>query len=74
MLLVLGAVLLALGRVRAGIACGYFGLLLSLTILKLLVFYFDQFDAVGGVLLDFAVLLGLVRYRRRYNMAGDLAG
>jgi hypothetical protein len=74
MLLVLGAVLLALGRVRAGIACGYFGLLLSLTILKLLVFYFDQFGAVGGVLLDFAALLGLVRYRRRYGMAGDLEG
>jgi hypothetical protein len=70
MLLVLGAALLALRRVHAGIACGYFGLLLSLTTLKLLVFYFDQFDAAGGVALDFAVLLGLVRYRRRYNLAG----
>jgi hypothetical protein len=74
MLLVLGAVLLALHRVRAGIACGYFGLLLSLTTVKLLVFYFDQFDAVGGVVLDFAVLLGLVRYRRRYAMAGAPVG
>jgi hypothetical protein len=71
MLLLLGAVLLALGRVRAGIGCGYFGLLLSLTILRLLVFYFDQFDAVGGAVLDFAVLLGLVRYRRRYALAGE---
>jgi hypothetical protein len=69
-LLVLGAALLALRHVRAGIACGYFGLLLSLTTLKLLVFYFDQFGAVGGVLLDFAVLLGLVRYRRRWGLAG----
>jgi hypothetical protein len=68
-LLVLGAALLALRHVRAGIACGYFGLLLSLTTLKLLVFYFDQFGAVGGVVLDFAVLLGLVRYRRRYDRA-----
>ena len=74
MLLVLGAVLLGLRRVRAGIACGYFGLLLSLTILKLLVFYFDQFDAVGGVVLDFAVLLGLVRYRRRVGLAGAPRG
>ena len=73
-LLVLGATLLALRHVRAGIACGYFGLLLSLATLKLLVFYFDQFDAVGGVLLDAAVLLGLVRYRRRYNLAGDPGG
>ncbi|MGH6919532.1 MAG: hypothetical protein ACREJ0_17715, partial [Geminicoccaceae bacterium] len=69
MLLVLGAALLALRRVRTGIGCGYFGLLLSLTTLKLLVFYFDQFGAVGGVVLDFAVLLGLVRYRHRYDRA-----
>jgi len=74
MLLVLGAVLLALGRVRAGIACGYFGLLLSLTILKLLAFYFDQFEAVGGAVLDSTVLLGLVRYRRRYALAGEPKG
>jgi hypothetical protein len=70
MLLVLGAALLGLRHVRAGIACGYFGLLLSLTTHNLLVFYFDQFGAVGGVVLDFAVLLGLVHYRRRYDMAG----
>jgi hypothetical protein len=74
MLLVLGAVLLVLGRVRAGIASGYFGLLLSLTILRLLVFYFDQFDAVSGAGIDFAVLLGLVRYRRRYALAGEPRG
>jgi hypothetical protein len=74
MLLVLGSILLALRRVRAGIAYGYFGLLLSLTILKLLVFYFDQFDAIGGAALDFAVLLGLVRYRRRYRLAGEPRG
>lgn len=73
-LLVLGAALLALRHVRAGIACGYFGLLLSLTTLKLLVFYFDQFGAVGGVLLDFAVLLGLVRYRHRWDVAGAPLG
>ena len=74
MLLVLGAVLLGLRRVRAGIACGYFGLLLSLTTHNLLVFYFDQFGAVGGVVLDFAILLGLVHYRRRYAMAGEPGG
>jgi hypothetical protein len=74
MLLVLGAALLGLRHVRTGIACGYFGLLLSLTTLNLLVFYFDQFGAVGGVVLDFAILLGLVHYRRRYGMAADPKG
>ena len=74
MLLVLGAVLLALRHVRRGISCGYFGLLLSLTTLNLLVFYFDQFGAVGGVVLDFAILLGLVHYRRRYGIAESPGG
>jgi hypothetical protein len=69
-LLVLGAALLGLGRIRAGLACGYFGLLLSLATLNLLVFYFDQFGAVGIAVLDFAVLLGVVHYRRRYSTAG----
>jgi len=68
-LLMLGAALLVLGRIRAGLACGYFGLLLSLTTLNLLVFYFDQFGAVGTALLDFAALIGLVRYRHRHSAA-----
>jgi hypothetical protein len=29
---------------------------------------------VGGVVLDFAILLGLVHYRRRYGMAADPTG
>jgi len=66
-LLVLAALLLGLGRIRAGLACGYFGLLLSLATLNLLVFYFDQFGAVGVAVLDFTVLLGVVHYRRRYG-------
>jgi len=65
LLLVLGAALLLLGRTRRGLACGYFGLLLALAVLNLLVFYFDQFAAVGTALLDFTALLGLVHCRRR---------
>jgi hypothetical protein len=68
-LLVLGATLLMFGRIHGGLACGYFGLLLSLTTLNLLVFYFDQFGAVGTALLDFAALIGLVRYRRHLRAA-----
>jgi hypothetical protein len=66
-LLVLGAVLLGLGWIRAGLGCGYFGLLLSLTTLNLLVFYVDQFDAAGGAILDFLVLLCILHYRRRWT-------
>lgn len=60
------AVFLALGRIRVGFAFGYFGLLLSLAVVNLLVFYFDQFAAIGVAVTQLVVLLGLVHYRRRH--------
>jgi hypothetical protein len=66
LLLLVGTGLLAVGQERRGISIGYFGLLLSLTTINLLVFYFDQFSAVTGSLIQFGMVLGLAYYRRRY--------
>ncbi|HEX6977301.1 MAG TPA: hypothetical protein VF185_03005 [Patescibacteria group bacterium] len=40
------------------------GLLASLTIINLLVFYFDQFKALGDTLIEFAMLLVVQRYKK----------
>ena len=64
-LLVAGG-LLATGRERRGIALAFVGLLASLTIVDLLLFYFDQFQAVAGALAELVLLLGVLRYRQRY--------
>ncbi len=57
---------LLLGRDRLGIAIGQFGLLVYLTAVNLLVFYFDQFQAIGGAAFQFALLLVATHYRQRY--------
>jgi len=66
LLLLIAAGLLVAGQERQGIRLGYLGLLLSLTAVDLLVFYFDQFSAILPALVQFVLLLGVLFYRRRY--------
>jgi hypothetical protein len=66
LLLIVGAILLLLRRERLGAFLAYFGLLISLTVLNLLVFYFDQFSAILVALVQFSLLMGLIIYRQRY--------
>jgi hypothetical protein len=66
MLLLIGASLLALNHGRWGSAFGQLGLLMSLTIVNLLVFYFDQFSAVFTSLVQLSLLIVLRYYRRRF--------
>jgi hypothetical protein len=66
LLLVVATVLLIIGREQVGASLGYFGLLLWLTTVTPLDFYFDQFRAIGGALIYFALLLGVILYRQRY--------
>src|SRR5215204_1534709 len=70
LLLVAAALLLVVGRERRGVVVGYFGLLLSLTTVILLDFYFSQFRAIAGAAFQFALLLGVIYYQRRYLASG----
>jgi hypothetical protein len=70
LLLVVAAVLLIMGRERRGAVLGYFGLLLSLSTVTLLDFYFSQFQAIVGAVMQFALLMGVILYRRRYLALG----
>jgi hypothetical protein len=58
--------LLAVGRERLGIRFGYFGLLLSLTTVNLIVLYFDQFSALISTVIQFGLFMTLLRYRQRF--------
>jgi hypothetical protein len=66
LLLFAAAFLLAINKDRRGVFLGYFTLLLALTMVNLLVFYFDQFSTILQAMIQFLVLLGLLRYRRLY--------
>jgi hypothetical protein len=67
-LLLVSAGLMLAGKEKAGIAIGWLTLLFSLTVVNLLVFYFDQFSTILIAMAQFATLLGLLRYRWRFLM------
>jgi hypothetical protein len=69
LLLLVSVGLLAAGKKRLACNLGYLSLLVSLVVLDMLLFYFEQFSTVAIVLLQFAVLFGVIFYRRKYLRA-----
>ena len=63
--MLIGAWLLIAGRDKPGVRIGYLGLLLSITIVNLMEFYFDQFSTILPAAIQFGLLLILLQYRRR---------
>ncbi|HEC61622.1 MAG TPA: hypothetical protein ENI27_05140 [bacterium] len=57
---------LILGKDRLGIVFGHMSLLVSLTAINLLVFYFDQFSTILPSTIQFVLLLGITYYRQHY--------
>ena len=66
MILIASAVLLAIRKDHQAIAFGYLGLLILLTIINLLVFYFDQFSTIINALIQLVFLLALFYYRNHF--------
>ena len=64
--LISGAGLLLANRERLGLQAGYIGLVFYLLTVNLLVLYFDQFTTILLTVLQFGLLLALMRYRQRY--------
>jgi hypothetical protein len=58
--------LLGLGKHRQAINLAYVGMLISLTMVNLLEFYYDQFSAIISAALQLVILLGILNYRRRF--------
>lgn len=66
MMLLIAAGLFIANRDRLGVLFGYWSLLLSLTVVDLLTFYFDQFSAIITASVQFAILLLVLYYRQKY--------
>jgi hypothetical protein len=64
-LLLTAAGLLAVKRNKQGAAMGYVALLLSLTTVDILLFYFEQFSTIITTAIQFLLLIGIVVYQRR---------
>lgn len=65
--MLVGAWLLVAKQDQLGIRIGYFGLLISITIVNLMEFYFDQFSTIVPATIQFGLLLILLYDRRRYD-------
>ncbi len=66
MMMFVSAVLLALGKDRTGTWWAYFSLLLSLTTVDLVLFYYEQFSMIVTAFFQFMMLLAVLSYRQRY--------
>lgn len=64
LLLVLSAVMLWKGQARSGLVWAYFVLVLQLTILNLLMFYYYQFITIAFAATQFVLLLAVIHYQR----------
>lgn len=62
----IAAVFLGVGRERRALRIGTFALILSLTIVNLLTFYFSQLYAIGVALAQLTLLLAAAIYRWRF--------
>jgi hypothetical protein len=71
MLLVAGSVLLATRRENLALNLGYYALLIHLTILDLLMFYYYQFDTILFAILQFGLVLAVAYYRKQYVLSNN---
>ncbi len=69
LMLFVSAVFLATRRDRLGTFYSYLSLLISLTTVDLLIFYFNQFSTIFIALMQFGLLLVVIHYRQRYLRA-----
>jgi hypothetical protein len=63
---IVSAVFLATRYERRGLNLGFVGLVFSLAVVDMVVFYFNQFTTIGQALVQTAVLLGMMVYRQRF--------
>ncbi len=66
LILIIAAILLLIRKERYGILLAYMGLIVSLTIADLIVFYFNQFSTIIIAIFQFIVLMLTARYRNRF--------
>ena len=72
LILLAAGVLMITGRDKLGVGLGTLALLLSLTTVNLVVFYFQQFRTIITAAVQFSLLVVIIYYRRHYLPVTDL--
>lgn len=66
LILIVAAMLLILHHTEKGLSFAFLGMLLQLTTLDLLIFYFDQFSTIANVVIQVVIFFAIQKYRRVY--------
>jgi hypothetical protein len=66
LLVLMAAIFLIIKMEKHAVIAGYVGLLISITIVNLFDFYFDQFSTIIDAGVQLILLIGLIRYRDRF--------
>jgi hypothetical protein len=65
--LLVGASLLSVNREKRALDLSYIALLLCITLVNLIEFYFDQFSTIMPAAIEFGLLIFLLDYRKWYG-------
>ena len=63
---IMSGILITFSRDKRGTALAYASLVISLTVINLLVFYYDQFSTIANASVQVLVLLVVLSYRYRF--------
>lgn len=66
LLAVISAILILAGKEKVGMLLAYIDMLVTLTIVNLVIFYFDQFSTIFFAIGQFVLLILIIRYRERF--------
>jgi hypothetical protein len=69
--LLISTILILVKKQHLALDLGYLSLLVSLAVLDMLLFYFEQFSTVFIVAYQFVILSGVMYYRRKYLKTND---
>lgn len=66
LVLLFSGILLMIKQERRAIGMAYLSLLITITVVNILVFYYDQFSTIFSAILQFILLMAVLRYRKRF--------
>ena len=67
-LLLAAAILMLIGQEKRALSLSYLTLIVALTTVDLLIFYFDQFSTIITAIVQFSLLIGVIYYRKRFQI------
>lgn len=74
LILLVSSILLIFKKENLGISLAYLGMILLITTLNLLIFYYDQFSSIGIAAIHILILLLIIYYRSHYQQSESIEG